>query len=49
MTTAQIEEKFLDCATQIMSIDAARRVYGFLDALPAQPSLAPLWAMLRKG
>lgn len=49
MTMAQIEEKFLDCAKQIMSIDAARQVYAFLDALPAQPSLAPLWPMLRKG
>jgi 2-methylcitrate dehydratase PrpD len=49
MTPAQIEEKFLDCATQIMSADAARQIYAFLDTLPAQPSLGPLWAMLRKG
>jgi hypothetical protein len=49
MTPAQIEEKFLDCATQIMSADAARQVYAFLDTLPARPSLDPLWPMLRKG
>jgi len=49
ITPAQIQEKFLDCATQIMSADAARRIYAFLDTLPAQPSLDPLWPMLRKG
>ena len=49
MTTAQIEEKFIDCATQIMSADAASQVYAFLDTLPARPSLGPLWPMLRKG
>jgi 2-methylcitrate dehydratase PrpD len=49
MTPAQIEEKFLDCATQIMSPDAARQVFGFLDTLPARPALDPLWAMLRKA
>jgi 2-methylcitrate dehydratase PrpD len=49
ITTAQIEEKFLDCATQIMSAEAARRIYAFLDTLAAQPSLDPLWPMLRKG
>ena len=48
MTTAQIEEKFLDCAMQIMSKDAARKVYAFLDALPSQRSLDPLWPMLRR-
>jgi 2-methylcitrate dehydratase PrpD len=49
MTTEQIEEKFLDCATQIMSIDVARQIYAFLDTLQARPSLDPLWPMLRKG
>jgi 2-methylcitrate dehydratase PrpD len=48
ITSMQIQEKFLDCATQIMSADAARQIYTFLDALPAQPSLDPLWPMLRK-
>jgi 2-methylcitrate dehydratase PrpD len=49
MTPAQIEEKFLDCAAQIMKEDAARKVYAFLETLPAQRSLDPLWPMLRRG
>jgi 2-methylcitrate dehydratase PrpD len=49
MTTAQIEEKFLDCAAQIMNKDAARKIYAFLDTLPSQRSLDPLWPMLRRA
>jgi len=49
MTPAQIEAKFTDCAAQIMSAEAGRKVYAFLDTLPAQPSLNPLWPLLRKG
>jgi len=49
MTPAQIEEKFMDCAAQIMSAEAARRIYAFLDTLPAQRSLDGLWPMLRRG
>jgi 2-methylcitrate dehydratase PrpD len=49
MTPAQIEAKFSDCAAQVMSAEAGRKVYAFLDTLPAQPSLNPLWPLLRKG
>jgi 2-methylcitrate dehydratase PrpD len=49
MTSAQVEAKFTDCAAQIMSAEAGRKVYAFLDTLPAQPSLNPLWPLLRKG
>ena len=49
MTPAQIEAKFADCAAQIMSAEAGRKVYAFLDTLPAQRSLDPLWPLLRKA
>jgi 2-methylcitrate dehydratase PrpD len=49
MTREQIEAKFNDCAAQVMSADAGRKVYAFLDTLPAQRSLDPLWPLLRKA
>jgi len=49
MTPARIEEKFMDCAAQIMSAEAARKIYAFLDKLPTQSSLDGLWPMLRRG
>ena len=49
MTPAQVEAKFTDCASQIMSAEAGRKVYTFLDTLPAQRSLDPLWPLLRKA
>jgi 2-methylcitrate dehydratase PrpD len=49
MTPAQIEAKFNDCAAQVMSAETGRKVYAFLDTLPAQRSLDPLWPLLRKA
>jgi len=49
MTPTRMQEKFLDCATQIVSADAARRIHAFLDTLPTQSSLDGLWPMLRKA
>jgi 2-methylcitrate dehydratase PrpD len=49
MTAAQIEEKFLDCATQTVSADAAKRILAFLNTLPERHSFAELWPLLRKA
>ena len=47
MTQAQVEEKFLDCATQTVSAETARKILAVLNALPARPSLDELWPLLR--
>src|SRR5215470_5740744 len=49
MTPAQVEAKFTDCAAQVMSAEAGRKVYAFIDTLPAQRSFDPLWPLLRKA
>jgi len=49
MTAAQIEDKFLDCATQVLSMDVARKILATLRALPEQRSLAELWPLLRSA
>jgi 2-methylcitrate dehydratase PrpD len=49
MTPAQLEDKFLDCASQAISADAARTVLALLNALPARASFNDLWPLLRKA
>jgi 2-methylcitrate dehydratase PrpD len=47
MTQAQVEEKFLDCATQTVSAETARKILAVLNTLPGRPSLDDLWPLLR--
>ncbi len=47
MTQAQVEEKFLDCATQSVSAETGRKILAVLNALPARASLDDLWPLLR--
>jgi 2-methylcitrate dehydratase PrpD len=49
MTQAQIEEKFTDCALQVMSPDVAKKILAILNGMPAGDSLADLWPLLRKA
>jgi 2-methylcitrate dehydratase PrpD len=49
MTQAQIEEKFLDCAAQVIDADTAKKILAFLNALPEQQSFELLWPLLRKA
>ena len=49
MTQAQIEDKFLDCATQALTPDAARTVLARLNALPGLASFDDVWPLLRVG
>ena len=49
MTTAQIEEKFHDCAAQAVSADVAKKILAILNKLPQQRSLAELWPLLRQA
>jgi 2-methylcitrate dehydratase PrpD len=47
MTQAQVEEKFLDCAAQALSADAAKKILAALNALPDRPSFSDVWPLLR--
>jgi 2-methylcitrate dehydratase PrpD len=47
MTQVQVEEKFLDCATQTLSADAAKKVLAALNALPDRASFNDVWPLLR--
>ncbi len=49
MTTAQIEEKFFDCAAQVMSADVAKKILAILNRLPTGENLNELWPLLRKA
>jgi 2-methylcitrate dehydratase PrpD len=47
MTQAQVEAKFLDCAAQSVNADVAGKILAALNALPARPSFADVWPLLR--
>jgi 2-methylcitrate dehydratase PrpD len=49
MTTAQMDEKFTDCAVQVVSRDAARTILAALKAMPDRPSMGDLWPLLRRA
>jgi 2-methylcitrate dehydratase PrpD len=49
MTPAQVEEKFMDCATQTVSADAARKLFGFVRAIDKQPGFGEFFALVRKA
>jgi 2-methylcitrate dehydratase PrpD len=47
MTQAQVEAKFMDCAAQSIKPDVARQILAALNALPARPSFADVWPLVR--
>ena len=47
MTQAQVEDKFIDCATQSLSAETARKILAVLNALPGRSSLDDLWPLVR--
>ena len=47
MSAAQIESKFMDCATHALRKEKARRLYAWLADLPKQTSFEPFWPMLK--
>jgi 2-methylcitrate dehydratase PrpD len=49
MSSAQIEEKFLDCAAQAVAPDAAQKILAALRTLGDAPSFDALWPLLRRG
>ena len=49
LTQAQIEEKFLDCATHAVDKATADKILVSLRTLGDTPSLDPLWPLMRKA
>lgn len=49
MSRAQIEEKFLDCATHAVEKPVAEKILATLGRLGDQPSFNELWPLLRRG
>ena len=48
-TPAQIEEKFMDCATQTVSADSARKLFAIVSTFDQQPSFGEFWTLIRKA
>jgi 2-methylcitrate dehydratase PrpD len=49
LTRAQVEEKFMDCATQTISADAARKLFAIVNGVPERPAFGEFWSLLQKG
>ena len=49
MSRAQIEAKFLDCAKEAVSADAANRILATLGTLGEQPRFDEFWPLVRRG
>jgi 2-methylcitrate dehydratase PrpD len=49
MSQAQLEEKFYDCAAQVMDKGRAAQILAVLNALPARASFDDFWPLFRKA
>src|SRR5829696_923258 len=49
LTLAQVEEKFMDCATLTNSEDAARKLFAIASTINDQPSFGDFWSLIRKA
>ena len=49
LSTAQIEEKFINCATQTIDNEAAEKLLGLLGEFDKQPCLEQLWPLLQRS
>ena len=49
MTKAQIEEKFMICATTAIKPDAAKKLFAMLSNIGEQPSSDAFWPLLKTG
>jgi 2-methylcitrate dehydratase PrpD len=48
-TAAQIEEKFMDCATQTLSADTGKKLFAFVSTINDRPSFGDFWPLIRKA
>ena len=49
LTKAQVEEKFMDCATQTISADAARKLFAIVSTINERPSFGDFWSLVQKA
>jgi len=49
MSPAQIDDKFLDCAAQAVTPEAAQKILATLRTLGEEGSFAEFWPLLRRG
>jgi 2-methylcitrate dehydratase PrpD len=49
LTSAQVEEKFFDCAAHTVDKAAATQIFAFVNRFEQEPSFAPLWALTRRA
>jgi 2-methylcitrate dehydratase PrpD len=49
MTAAQVEEKFMDCATQTVSADNAKKLFAIVRTIHEQPNFGEFWSLMRKA
>jgi 2-methylcitrate dehydratase PrpD len=48
LTPAQVEEKFFDCASHTIERPAATQIFAFMNRFEEEPSLAPLWPLVKR-
>ncbi len=49
LTKAQVEEKFMDCATLTISTDAAKKLFAIVSTINDRPSFGDFWSLVRKA
>ncbi len=49
LTPAQLEEKFMDCATQTVSADTAKKLFAFVNTFEKQEAFGEFWTLIRKA
>jgi 2-methylcitrate dehydratase PrpD len=47
MTPAQVEGKFLDCAAQTISADAAKKLFTIVSTITDRPTFGEFWSLVR--
>jgi 2-methylcitrate dehydratase PrpD len=48
-TPAQLEEKFMDCATQTVSADTAKKLFAIVNTIDKQETFGAFWTLVRKA
>jgi len=49
LTPAQLQEKFMDCATQTVSADSAKKLFAFVNTFEKQAAFGEFWTLIRKA
>ncbi len=49
LTPAQLEEKFMDCATQTVSADSAKKLFAIVNTIDKQETFGEFFSLIRKA